>query len=143
MSSAAGVPTPTDAAEPSRTASGHTRVIRAAKVQGTSVTNPAHENLGTIRDIVLDKYDGVVRYAVLEFGGFLGLGSKLFALPWELLRYDENVDAYVVDIDRQVLQNAPGFDSEHWPDMGSAYDAGLRRHYGLADAAAGYGRPFT
>ena len=138
----AGAPAPINQAEPSRTASGHTRVIRAAKVQGTSVTNRAHENLGTIRDVVLDKYDGVVRYAVLEFGGFLGLGSKLFALPWELLRYDEQVDAYVIDIDRQVLQNAPGFDSEHWPDMGAAsYDSGLRRHYGLADAAAGYGRP--
>jgi hypothetical protein len=69
------------------------------------------------------------------------MGSKLFALPWELLRYDERVDAYVIDIDKQVLQNAPGFESDQWPDMSAAYDSGLRRHYGLADAAAGYSQP--
>ena len=125
-----------------RTASGHTRIIRAAQVQGTAVTNPAHENLGSIRDVVLDKYDGAVRYAVLEFGGFLGMGSKLFALPWELLRYDELADAYVIGIDKEVLQNAPGFDSDNWPDMGAvAFDTDLRRHYGLAEAAGGFSAP--
>lgn len=123
-----------------RTAGGHTSTIRAGQVQGKSVTNPAHESLGSIRDVVLDKYDGVVRYAVLEFGGFLGLGSKLFALPWELLRYDEHEDAYVIAIDKEVLKNAPGFDADHWPDMGEAdFDAGLRRHYGLGEAAGGFG----
>jgi PRC-barrel domain len=121
------------------TQSGHTRVITAAKVQGTSVTNPARENLGTIRDVVLDKYEGAVRYAVLEFGGFLGMGSKLFALPWELLHYDESADAYVINIDKEILKAAPGFDSDDWPDMGAtAFDADLRRHYGLA--AIGMGR---
>jgi hypothetical protein len=119
---------------------GNPRVISASKVQGTSVVNPAQESLGSISDVVLDKYDGAVRYAVLEFGGFLGMGSKLFALPWELLRYDPNVDAYVINIDKEVLKNAPGFDSDDWPDMGAvAFDTGLRRHYGLGDAAAGYG----
>jgi hypothetical protein len=121
-----------------RTLSGHTRVIAAAKVQGTSVTNPAHENLGSIRDVVLDKYDGEVRYAVLQFGGFLGMGSKLFALPWELLHYDEEEDAYVLDISKDILKAAPGFDSDHWPDMSvGTYDADLRRHYGLGNIAAG------
>ncbi|HVJ54276.1 MAG TPA: PRC-barrel domain-containing protein [Aliidongia sp.] len=119
---------------------GNPRVISASKVQGTSVVNPAQESLGSISDVVLDKYDGAVRYAVLEFGGFLGMGSKLFALPWELLRYDPNVDAYVINIDKEVLKNAPGFDSDDWPDMGAAaFDTGIRRHYGLGDAAAGYG----
>jgi hypothetical protein len=127
-----------------RTASGHTRVIAAAKVQGTSVTNPARENLGSIRDVVLDKYDGTVRYAVLQFGGFLGMGSKLFALPWELLHYDEAEDAYVLNIQKEVLQAAPGFDSDNWPDMGAvAFDTSLRRHYGLADMASGYTPPLV
>ena len=127
-----------------RTASGHTRVIAAAKVQGTSVTNPARENLGSIRDVVLDKYDGTVRYAVLQFGGFLGMGSKLFALPWELLHYDEAEDAYVLNIQKEVLQAAPGFDSDNWPDMGAvAFDTSLRRHYGLADIASGYTPPLV
>jgi hypothetical protein len=120
------------------TLSGHTRLISAARVQGTSVTNPARDNLGSIRDVVLDKYDGAVRYAVLEFGGFLGMGSKLFALPWELLHYDENADAYVIDIDKAILKAAPGFDSDDWPDMGAvAFDTDLRRHYGLAALGSG------
>jgi hypothetical protein len=123
------------------TGSGHTRFIAAAKVQGTAVTNPSHENLGSIRDVVLDKYDGSVRYAVLQYGGFLGLGSKLFALPWELLHYNEDADAYVLNIAQEVLSSAPGFDSDHWPDMGAvAFDTTIRRHYGLADIAAGSGR---
>src|SRR5271168_3187228 len=88
---------------------GHARVIRAAQVQGTAVTNEANEDLGSIRDVVLDKFDGSVRYAVLEFGGFLGLGTKLFALPWELLHYNENADAYVLNVDKEVLKAAPGF----------------------------------
>jgi hypothetical protein len=119
-----------------RSPRGHARVIRAAQVQGTAVTNPANEDLGSIRDVVLDKFDGSVRYAVLEFGGFLGLGSKLFALPWELLNYNEAVDAYVIDIDKQVLQRAPGFDSDNWPDMGAVeFDTGLRAYYGLSAEA--------
>jgi hypothetical protein len=123
-----------------RTASGHTRVIAAARVQGTAVTNPAHENLGSIRDVMLDKYDGAVRYAVLEFGGFLGLGAKLFALPWELLQYEEAEDAYVLNIPKDVLKAAPGFNSDDdWPDMGAVeFDTSLRRHYGLADVSAGF-----
>ncbi|HEV2675616.1 MAG TPA: PRC-barrel domain-containing protein [Aliidongia sp.] len=119
-----------------RTPGSHARVIRAAKVQGTAVTNRANEDLGTIRDVVLDKYDGSVRYAVLEFGGFLGLGSKLFALPWELLSYEEGVDAYVIGIDKEVLRQAPGFDSDNWPDMGAVeFDTGLRSYYGLTAEA--------
>jgi hypothetical protein len=120
------------------TRSGHTRVITAARVQGTSVTNPERENLGSIRDVVLDKYEGKVRYAVLEFGGFLGVGTKLFALPWELLHYDENADAYVIKVAKEILKAAPGFDSDDWPDMGAvAFDTDLRRHYGLAVLASG------
>lgn len=115
---------------------GHARIIRAAQVQGTAVTNPLNEDLGSIRDVVLDKYNGSVRYAVLEFGGFLGLGSKLFALPWELLRYEPGVDAYVIDIDKDVLRRAPGFDSDDWPDMGAVeFDTGLRTYYGLSAEA--------
>jgi hypothetical protein len=114
----------------------HARIIRAAQVQGTAVTNRSNEDLGSIRDVVLDKFDGSVRYAVLEFGGFLGMGSKLFALPWELLNYDQRADAYVLDIDKAVLRQAPGFDSDNWPDMGAvAFNTGLRAYYGLSPEA--------
>ena len=115
---------------------GNVRIIRAAQVQGTAVTNRSNEDLGSIRDVVLDKFDGSVRYAVLEFGGFLGMGSKLFALPWELLNYDQGVDAYVIDIDKDVLRQAPGFDSDDWPDMGAVeFETGLRTYYGLTPEA--------
>jgi len=117
--------------------SGHTRVISAARVQGTSVTNPGQENLGTIRDVVLDKHDGTIRYAVLEFGRFLGTSTRLFALPWELLRYDDNADAYVINVDKKILKAAPGFDSSDWPDMDmAAFDRDLRRYYGLSATAS-------
>src|SRR5919106_3909691 len=82
-------------------------VIAAKKVQGTPVTNPQGENLGEIEDVVIDKLDGMVRYAVLSFGGFLGMGDKLFALPWEVLEYNEGQGAYVISIDKETLQNAP------------------------------------
>ncbi|HEX6978221.1 MAG TPA: PRC-barrel domain-containing protein [Alphaproteobacteria bacterium] len=113
-------------------------VIAAKKVQGTPVTNPQGENLGEIEDVVIDKLDGTVRYAVLSFGGFLGMGDKLFALPWEVLNYNEAQGAYVIDVDKDTLQNAPGFEENDWPDMADpTWSERLRRHYNLpADVSA-------
>jgi sporulation protein YlmC with PRC-barrel domain len=111
-------------------------VIAAKKVQGTPVTNPQGENLGEIEDVVIDKLDGNVRYAVLSFGGFLGLGDKLFALPWEVLKYNEGQGAYVINVDKDTLQNAPGFDEDDWPDMtDQSWSARVRRHYNLPETA--------
>lgn len=110
-------------------------VIAAKKVQGTPVTNPQGENLGEIEDVVIDKLDGRVRYAVLSFGGFLGLGDKLFALPWEVLDYNENQGAYVINVDRDTLQNAPGFQEDQWPDMADpTWSNRIREHYRLGPA---------
>jgi hypothetical protein len=107
-------------------------VIAAKKVQGTPVTNPQGENLGEIEDVVIDKLDGNVRYAVLSFGGFLGMGDKLFALPWEVLEYNEGQGAYVINVDKETLQNAPGFDENDWPDMtDQSWSERVRRHYNL------------
>ena len=64
-------------------------------------------------DIPADK----VAYAVLSFGGFLGMGNKLFALPWSALRLDEDKKHFVLDVDKKKLENAPGFDKDNWPDM--------------------------
>ena len=84
---------------------------------GDSVVNAADENLGDIKEIMLDMQTGQVAYAVLSFGGFLGMGDKLFAVPWQALHLDTVNKRFVLDIDKQQLQNAPGFDKDAWPDM--------------------------
>src|ERR1035438_756820 len=68
-------------------------------------------------EIMIDIASGKVAYAVVSFGGFLGMGEKLFALPWSTLRVDEDQKHFILDIDKTKLENAPGFDKEHWPDM--------------------------
>jgi hypothetical protein len=101
------------------TGSGQNRCITADKVQGTSVYNPQGEKLGTIENVVLDKVSGKVAYADLSFGGFLGIGDKHHPLPWSMLRYDEAMGGYVVNIDKQQLERAPTHDRNQnvdWSD---------------------------
>ena len=84
---------------------------------GDSVVNGQDEDLGDIKEIMLDMRSGQVAYAVLAFGGFLGMGEKLFAVPWQALQLDTINKRFVLDVDKQRLQNAPGFDPDAWPDM--------------------------
>jgi hypothetical protein len=84
---------------------------------GDSVVNAQEEDLGDIKEIMLDMRTGQVAYAVLSFGGFLGMGEKLFAVPWQALNLDTVNKRFVLDVDKQRLQNAPGFDPDRWPDM--------------------------
>ncbi len=94
-------------------------LIAASKVNGTAVYNRAGESLGTIHDVMIDKRRGQVSYAVMSFGGFLGLGEKYHPLPWNLLTYDERQGGYVVNLDKSVLQGAPAYS-----DSGSGWDNG-------------------
>ena len=82
-------------------------LIAGGKVAGTDVYALDAEHIGAIEDVMLDKSTGRVAYAVLSFGGFLGLGSKHYPLPWEMLRYDTNLGGYVVKLDKAMLENAP------------------------------------
>jgi sporulation protein YlmC with PRC-barrel domain len=84
---------------------------------GDSVVNAQHENLGDIKEIMLHVRSGQLAYAVLSFGGFLGMGNKLFAVPWQALNLDTVNKRFVLDVDKERLKNAPGFDSDAWPDM--------------------------
>ena len=93
------------------------RVLGAVSLTKDSVRNRNGDDLGSIKDIMLDVPAGRVAYAVLSFGGFLGVGSKLFAIPWEMLTVDEDRQCLVLDTDKKTLENAPGFDKDHWPDM--------------------------
>ena len=92
------------------TASGHTKAILASKVQGTNVYNKSGESIGEVKDIVLDKTSNSIIYAVVGFGGFLGIGEKYHALPWASLDYDENMGGYVVPMTREILEKAPAYE---------------------------------
>ena len=95
----------------------HSIVKAKDEVIGVDVKNSADESLGEICEIMLDKATGKVVYAVLESGGFLGLNGKLFALPWTALHYDTNRDCFLINMTKDMLKAAPGFDKDHWPDM--------------------------
>ncbi len=84
---------------------------------GDSVVNGQEEDLGDIKEIMLDTRTGQVAYAVLAIGGFLGMGQKLFAVPWQALHLDTVNKRFVLNIDKERLKNAPGFDPDAWPDM--------------------------
>lgn len=84
---------------------------------GRNVCNQNGDDLGNIKEIMLDIATGSVCYAVLSFGGVLGIGSKFFAVPWYRLKFDAEKKHFVLNVDKSRLKNAPGFDKKHWPDM--------------------------
>jgi sporulation protein YlmC with PRC-barrel domain len=92
-------------------------LLSSSTITGDDVYNLKNEKLGDIKDIMLDVTDGKVCYAVLSFGGFLGLGDKLFAVPWRALTIDLDNKRFTLDVQTERLKDAPGFDKDHWPDM--------------------------
>jgi hypothetical protein len=101
-------------------------LIAAEQVKGTAVYNTAGEKLGTVAGTMIDKVSGRAIYAVMSFGGFLGIGEQHHPLPWATLKYDSLRSGYVVDIDKSTLENAPtyatGADFEWTPDYGRKVD---------------------
>ena len=93
------------------------RVLAASTLAGDAVRNPAGEELGKVDEIMIDIPSGQVAYAVLSFGGILRMGNKLFAVPWNALRVDEDEHCFILDADKSTLESAPGFDKDNWPDM--------------------------
>ena len=107
------------------------RVMSAGTLAGDHVRNSAGEDLGKIEEIMIDVPTGRVAYAVLSFGGFLGMGDKLFALPWDALRLNEDEHEFVLNVDKATLENAPGFDKDNWPDMADEnWASQIYGHYG-------------
>jgi len=95
------------------------QLIAGDKVSGTAVYNQQGESLGTIEDVMLDKLSGRVAYAVMSFGGFLGIGARYHPLPWSVLTYDTSLGGYVVNLSRQQLEGAPTFaanENVDWAD---------------------------
>lgn len=114
MAEMEGTVTPGAAAEVTREET--PQLIAAGKVAGTPVYNRTGERLGTIEDLMIDKRSGRVAYAIMSFGGFLGIGEHQHPLPWSILRYDVAQGGYVVDIDRDRLDGAPAYAAGDVPD---------------------------
>ena len=92
------------------------RLLSATSIEGLDVVNEAGENIGEIKDLMIELKTGNVAYAVLSFGGFLGFGEKLFAIPVEAFHFDsDNHDTVTLNISKDKLEDAPGFDKDNWP----------------------------
>jgi hypothetical protein len=92
------------------------RLISSDKVDGTDVYSRDGDHLGTVHDVMIDKRTGQVEYAIMSFGGFLGIGESYHPLPWRTLSYDTKLGGYVVDVDRTRLDMAPRYTSSSLPD---------------------------
>jgi sporulation protein YlmC with PRC-barrel domain len=95
-------------------------VLSADTLIGDKVRNSAGEELGEIEEIMFDVDNGRIAYAVLSFGGFMGLGDKLFAIPWPALTLNKEEKCFYLNIEQEQLETAPGFDKNNWPDMANA-----------------------
>ncbi|QJR15139.1 PRC-barrel domain-containing protein [Usitatibacter palustris] len=107
-------------------------VMSASTLEGDSVVNRQGETLGDISEIMIDVRSGTVAYAVLSCGGFLGIGDKLFAIPFSALTLDAERKCFVLDINKERLEAAPGFNKDHWPAFANmAYATDLHTYYNV------------
>ena len=106
-------------------------VMDANTLIGDSVVNDSGENLGKIEAIMLDVSAGKIAYAVLSFGGFLGMGDKLFAVPLEAMKLSPEEKRFILDVDKERLKQAPGFDKNNWPEASDrAFGTKVYNYYG-------------
>jgi hypothetical protein len=105
------------------------RLIASNKVEGTAVYNRQGEKLGSVYNFMVDKQTGKVEYAVMSFGGVLGMGDSYHPLPWNVLTYDTNLGGYVVDLDKRALQEGPSYKSGQEPRYDRAYGEEVYRYY--------------
>jgi sporulation protein YlmC with PRC-barrel domain len=107
------------------------RVLSSSTICSDHVKNTAGEDLGKIEDLMVDLDSGRIAYAVVSFGGFLKMGNKLFAVPWQALQVDTANKQFILNVDKRVLENAPGFDKDNWPNMADpTFGAAIYKHYG-------------
>jgi sporulation protein YlmC with PRC-barrel domain len=106
-------------------------VISSDRVHGTTVYNPNGEKLGSVEKLLIDKLSGQVRYAVMEFGGFLGLGSDVYPLPWDTMKYDTDLGGYVVSLSTDQLENAPKHERNAAQDYNDEYGRKVNEYYGV------------
>lgn len=104
-------------------------LIAGEKVAGTPVFNPAGERLGEIFDVMIDKVSGDVAFAVMSFGGFLGIGERYHPLPWSTLKYDTEQGGYVVELTKEQLEGGPAYEAGKTPTWTRAYEHGIHEYY--------------
>ena len=93
-------------------------VVSASKIIGEAVVNRQNESLGKIHELVIDAKEGRLAYAVLSFGGFMGMGNKLFAMPWRAFEFATTENKLILNVDKEKLKTAPGFEKDDkWPDF--------------------------
>ncbi|MHB1530283.1 MAG: PRC-barrel domain-containing protein [Acidiferrobacteraceae bacterium] len=106
-------------------------LMGADTLVGSDVYNHKGEDLGDIKDIMFDRHSGKVSYAVLSFGSFLGMGEKLFAVPWSALTLDTKNKRFVLNVEKDRLQQASGFDKNQWPNMADqSWAKAIHSYYG-------------
>jgi sporulation protein YlmC with PRC-barrel domain len=111
----------------------HRLVLAASNLIGDEVENLQGEDLGHIKELMIDMQSGRVAYAVVSFGGILGIGDKLFAVPWPALRLNHQNGVFILDVAKRRLEEAPGFDKDHWPDMADvSWSDKIERYFGTA-----------
>jgi hypothetical protein len=106
-------------------------LIASNKVEGTAVYNTRGERLGDVYNFMVDKRSGHVEYAVMSFGGFLGMGESYHPLPWKMLAYDPSMGGYVVDVDKDRLERAPSYGAAETPAWSRGYGRQIDDYYGV------------
>jgi sporulation protein YlmC with PRC-barrel domain len=115
------------------------RNLTAKTLIGDPVKNRQGEGLGTVQDFMLDLEGGRIAYAVVSYGGALGMGNKLFAVPWNAFQLDTNDQTLILEVDRDVLNNAEGFDKNNWPNVADRdWGQRIHNHYGTVPLTCPY-----
>lgn len=107
------------------------RLIASDRVEGTTVYGRNGDKLGSVKNFMVAKKSGQAEYAVLQFGGILGIGNDYYPIPWEMLSYDTELGGYVVDLTREKIETAPRH-GEEFPDYDHPYGRNIFEYYGLA-----------
>jgi sporulation protein YlmC with PRC-barrel domain len=111
-------------------------LMGADTLLGNAVHNKDGEDLGEIKEFMIEMASGKVAYAVLSFGGLLGMGNKLFAVPWAALKLDTVNKRFTLNVPKEALKDAPGFDKDHWPPMSDrTWAGGVHSFYGTTYSA--------
>lgn len=109
--------------------------LSASSIIGDKVENEADEDLGTIDNLMINVDTGAIEYAVVEFGAFLGIGGKLFAIPFHELKLKPSEHTFVINRSKAYLKKSPGFDKAHWPDTNDPYYSNVNQYYRISSEA--------
>ena len=103
------------------------QLISSEDIEGTSVYSPSRKEIGSIDHLMIDKRSGKISYAVMSFGGFLGLGHSHYPIPWPALRYDKSIEGFITNVTEPQLRDAPAFSDDSWDDRN--WEDKVHRHY--------------